>query len=225
MAIPSVSSTTDAGREPARRRLLKRLSGLVTGSFLAGPLQALLGRSSSVAAAPLTSGQVPYIGEIILAGFNFAPTGYAPCDGRLLPIVQNTALFSILGNTYGGDGLSTFALPDLRGRVPIHAGQGNGLSSYNLGQIAGTESVTLSSAEVPAHTHAVPYSPELGTQSSPANAYPASNAAGQPQYGPAGTGTMQPTASAGDGQAHNNMQPYLAIGYYIALAGVFPPRS
>ena len=212
---------------PARRSLLKRLSGLVAGSFLAGPLQAVLGRSP-VAAAPLSSGSDPTIGEIILAGFNFAPRGFALCDGSLIPIRQNTALFSLLGTTYGGDGRNTFGLPDLRGRVPIHHGnsQGPGLSPYALGQQTGSENATLTTAQMPAHTHSAAASTvEAGTQSSPENAYLASNASGQPQYAATSADTMLPTSSTGSNQPHSEMQPFLTIGFYIAIYGVYPSRS
>ena len=213
--------------QPARRSLLKRLSGLVAGTFLASPLQAVLGRSP-LAAAPLSSGTEPILGEIILVAFNYAPTGYALCDGRILPIAQNTAaLFSLLGNTYGGNG-STFGLPDLRGRVPIHHGnsQGPGLSAYPRGLQTGAETVTLTTAQMAAHTHTTANATaELGTQSSPANAYLASNASGQPQYAATSSGAMLPTSSTGDGQPHDEMQPFLTIGFYIALRGIFPSRS
>jgi microcystin-dependent protein len=205
--------------------LLKRLSGLLAGSFLAGPLQALLGRSTPAQAGTHTS-NLPYVGEIILAGFNFPPTGYARCDGQLLPISQNTALFSLLGTYYGGDGRSTFALPDLNGRVPIGMGQGQGLTERFLGESGGEEAVTLLLSEIPAHTHSLEltYSTALGTTGSPANAFLASNASGLPQYAASSAGY---TASAATGTPlpHNNLQPYQTLAYYIALQGVFPPRS
>jgi microcystin-dependent protein len=214
-----------AGVQPARRSLLKRISGVVAGSFLAGPLQALFGRATPAVAGPLTSGD-PFVGEIILACFNFAPYGYARCDGQLMSISQNTALFSLLGTTYGGDGKSTFALPDLNGRVPIGAGQGKDLSDRQLGEMGGSATVALLATEMPAHTHSVAltYSTALGTTGSPANAFLASNGSGLPQYAATGTGYM---ASGGiaDPSAHNNEQPYLALAFYIALRGYFPPRS
>nr|WP_243636088.1 tail fiber protein [Hymenobacter edaphi] len=173
----------------------------------------------------MTSGD-PFVGEIILAGFNFAPRGYARCDGQLLPISQNTALFSLLGTFYGGDGRSTFALPDLNGRVPIGAGQGPGLSNRDLGEASGSATVELLASEMPAHSHSVEltYSTALGTVGSPANAFLASNASGLPQYAPTSTGATA-SGSLGAGLPHNNEQPYLALAYYIALQGVFPPRS
>jgi len=209
---------------PTRRSLLKRLTGVVASSFLAGPLQALLGRATPAAADTLSSGN-PFVGEIILAGFNYAPLGYARCDGQLLPISQNTALFSLLGTTYGGDGKSTFALPDLNGRVPIGAGQGPGLSLRDLGESGGAATVALQESEMPVHTHSLEltYSTALGTTGSPANAFLASNGSGLPQYAATGTG-LTASGSLGAGAPHSNEQPYLAIAFYIALQGTFPPR-
>ena len=217
-----VSAST--GAQPARRSLLKRLAGVVAGSFLAGPVQALLGRATPAVAGTLSSGS-PFVGEIILAGFNFAPAGYARCDGQLLPIVQNTALFSLLGTTYGGDGKSTFALPDLNGRVPIGAGQGKDLSLRDLGETGGSATVALSEAQLPAHTHTVglTYSTAQGTTGSPANAFLASNGSGLPQYVGTGNGTSASGILA-EAQPHNNEQPYLALAFYIALQGTFPLR-
>jgi microcystin-dependent protein len=220
-----MSQPTALSSAPSTRRsLLKRLTGVVAGSFLAGPLQALLGRATPAAAGTLSSGD-PFVGEIILAGFNYAPLGYARCDGQLLPISQNTALFSLLGITYGGDGQSTFALPDLNGRVPIGAGQGPGLTNRYLGEADGVATVALLASEMPAHTHSLEltYSTAQGNTGSPANAFLASNGSGLPQYAATGTGSTA-SASLGAGAPHNNEQPYQAIAFYIALRGVFPPR-
>lgn len=220
--------------QPARRSLLKRLSAVVAGSFLASPVQALFGRRAMASApapavAPAgisSSAGGAFVGEIIMAGFNFAPRGYARCDGQLLPLSQNTALFSLIGTFYGGNGVSTFALPNLNGRVPLGAGQGPGLSLYDLGQTGGLAEVPLQPAEMPAHTHSVAltYSLDPGTTASPEDAYLASNGSGRPQYAPSNTASTGSLAS-GAAQPHNNMQPYQAIGFYIALQGIFPPRS
>ena len=210
--------------QPARRSLLKRMTGVVAGSFLAGPLQALLGRATPAAAGTLTSNS-PFVGEIILAAFNFAPRGYARCDGQLLPISQNTALFSLLGTTYGGDGKSTFALPSLNGCVPIGAGRGPGLSLRDLGETGGSATVALLASEMPAHSHtvALTYSTAQGTTGSPANAFLASNGSGLPQYAASNTDYLFSgiTSQAAD---HNNEQPYQVLAFYIALQGTFPPR-
>ncbi len=168
----------------------------------------------------------PFIAEIILFAGNFAPRGWAFCNGQILPIAQNTALFSILGTTYGGNGQTTFALPDLRSRVPVHAGQGPGLSSYTLGQTGGVESVTLTANEMPAHSH---------TATNPAaNVDPTSNRPAA-NLAPARGGAYAPTpaaqlagptvAPAGGSQPHSNVQPHLTLNYIIALQGIFPSRN
>jgi len=178
----------------------------------------------------------PFLGEIRMFGFNFAPRGWAFCNGQLLSIAQNTALFSLLGTQYGGDGQTTFGLPDLRSRVPIHQGQGPGLSNYVIGQKAGAESLTLSINEMPQHSHTVslPCSAEDATQAAAKNNYPASPAS---TVGGAAvnayTNTFSPntfmgaptSTPAGGSQPHNNIQPYLVINYCIALQGIFPSRN
>ncbi len=176
----------------------------------------------------------PYIGEIRPVGFNFAPVGWALCDGQLLPISQNTALFSILGTNYGGDGRSTFALPDLRSRIPLHADNGNagpGLSPVYLGENLGAETVTLLVSEMPYHNHVPAAVDGEGTTDSPANATwasPHTGRAADRTY--ATSGSPQPMAAtalgaAGGGQPHNNLSPYLVINFIIALQGVYPPRD
>ncbi|MGE3801486.1 MAG: phage tail protein [Candidatus Kapaibacterium sp.] len=170
----------------------------------------------------------PYIGQISMVAFNFAPRGWAFCDGQLLPISQYTALFSLIGTTYGGDGRTTFALPDLRGRVPLHMGQGPGLSSYREGQVGGTETVTLLSSQMPSHNHLANANGSPGTQFTPINGFWAAEGTETvATYAATATGMMNPNAIglAGGNQSHNNMQPYLVIAFTIALEGVFPPRS
>jgi microcystin-dependent protein len=178
----------------------------------------------------------PFLGEIIIFAGNFAPRGWALCDGQLLPISQNTALFSILGTTYGGDGRTTFALPDLRGRAPMHAGQGPGLSDRRLGEQSGTETVTLTTAQIPAHTHTgtvqLNCNSQQGNSPTPTGNFPAADGSGySADYAAAsnaqmaaagGTATL---ANTGGGQAHNNLQPYLVVNYIIALQGIFPSRN
>jgi microcystin-dependent protein len=172
----------------------------------------------------------PFVAEIRIFPFNFAPKGWAFCDGQLLPLSQNTALFSLLGTTYGGDGKSTFALPDMQGNAPMHPGQGPGLSLHDLGETGGSETVTLLESEIPAHAHSLMAS---GTSSSKPN--PSGNAIARVQSGatpyvpPAGAPLTpfsdQALAPAGGDQPHNNMQPYLTLSFCIALQGVFPPRT
>lgn len=168
----------------------------------------------------------PFVGEIRLFAGNFAPTGWARCDGQILPISQNTALFSLLGTTYGGDGRTTFALPDLRNRVPVHQGQGPGLSLRPLGEPGGSDSVTLLSTEMPAHTHQVRGLPDPAESAVPAGKALARGVNLTPYAGAANV-AMHPGAVnlAGGNQPHNNQAPYLTLTFIIALQGVFPPRS
>lgn len=173
----------------------------------------------------------PFVAEIRIFPFNFAPKGWAWCDGQLLPISQNTALFSLLGTTYGGDGKSTFALPDLQGTAPMHPGQGPGLSLHDLGETGGTETVTLLESEIPTHSHSMSASSQLGFENQVSVAGAGQLFAmgdGINLYGTAGNFVaMSPNAlaPAGGAQPHNNMQPYLTLYFNIALQGVFPPRS
>ena len=171
-----------------------------------------------------------FLAEIRLAGFNFAPMGWAFCDGQLMPISQNTALFSLLGTTYGGDGKSTFALPNLQGTTVLGAGQGQGLSPRDLGEAGGSEAVTLLQSEIPAHTHTVLAADALGTTNAPAGNTWASARYGrltEKTYSAAGAAVATSAAAfapAGGGQPHNNMPPYLVMNYIIALTGIFPQR-
>jgi microcystin-dependent protein len=170
----------------------------------------------------------PFLGEIIMFGGNFAPRGWATCSGQILPIAQNTALFSILGTTYGGNGQTTFALPDMRGRVPTHFGQGPGLSSYSLGEQGGSESGTLNINQMPPHTHAFaqPCVDDDATVSSASGKVPA-NAPNNIYAAPSGSATMAGgnTGIAGGGQPHDLRQPYLCVNFIIALEGIFPSRN
>ena len=173
----------------------------------------------------------PFVAEIRIYPFNFAPRGWAFCDGQLLPISQNTALFSLLGTTYGGDGRSNFALPNLQGRAPMHPGQGPGLSLHDLGETGGTEKVTLLTAEIPMHSHALAASNEIGEDRQAAGEAVARSTGGA-LYGPvpappAALAALAPEALpvTGGSQPHNNLMPYLTLNFCIALQGVFPPRT
>jgi microcystin-dependent protein len=169
----------------------------------------------------------PFVAEIRIFPFNFAPKGWAWCDGQLLPLSQNTALFSLLGTTYGGNGQSNFALPDLQGRAPMHPGQGPGLSLHDLGETGGSETVTLLQSEIPGHAHTLRASSSLGDTPAPAghslarytNAYQTTVNTNLVAMAPAAL------APAGGDQPHNNMMPYLTFYFCIALQGVFPPRT
>ncbi|WP_084675425.1 phage tail protein [Methylomicrobium agile] len=171
----------------------------------------------------------PFVAEIRIFPFNFAPRGWAWCDGQLLPLSQNTALFSLLGTTYGGNGKSNFALPDLQGRAPMHPGQGPGLSLHDLGEIDGSETVELLESEMPAHSHSLRASTDDGDLKAPApNRTLARSTSGfLYQTSTSGLQPMSDTmlAPAGGDAPHNNMQPYLTFYFCIALQGVFPPRS
>lgn len=172
----------------------------------------------------------PFLGEIRIVAFNFAPRGWAYCDGQLLPISQYQALFSLLGTIYGGDGRVTFALPDMRGRAPVHFGSGPGLSNRNIGQKYGATTDTLTVAEMPAHTHPMHASDADGDEFGPINNYYSQEDFGgtlQPIYSTQGTVSMNPgmIQNTGNSQPHDNMQPYLTVGFCIALQGIFPPRN
>ena len=171
-----------------------------------------------------TQGTEPYLGEIMLWAGSFAPKGWALCNGQILPIAQNQGLFTLLGTTYGGNGVVTFALPDMRGRVPIHFGQGPGLSSRVLGEKGGEESHTLAMNELAAHTHTARGSTAAGTSASPSGMVPARNAAQIPQYGATVNAALSPSAISvtGSSQAHPNLRPYLVLNYVICLQGVYP---
>jgi microcystin-dependent protein len=170
----------------------------------------------------------PFLGEIRIFGFNFNPRGWAFCQGQLLAISQNTALFSILGTTYGGNGTSDFALPNLQGYVPLHSGQGAGLSQYFLGEVTGSQTVTLLTTELPAHAHAANCSSIDGDSADPIGNVPAKDALGGNNVFSNSQDSLMSTGAislAGNGLPHNNLQPYLAMNYCIAMLGVFPSRN
>jgi microcystin-dependent protein len=175
----------------------------------------------------------PFLAEIRMFGFNFAPTGWALCDGQIMPIGQNTALFALLGTMYGGDGATTFALPNLQGAAPLQTGQGPGLSDRAQGETGGQVSVTLTEAEMPSHNHALGCGTASGASTSPGNAVWAAA-----RLGRSGINTYAPTpgatppamsaaalAAAGGSQPHNNMPPFLTLNFCIALQGIFPSRG
>jgi microcystin-dependent protein len=211
--IAAAPETTD------RRSFIKR-----TLAFIAG--------GAVVAAATPNIAKAdgdPFIGEIALVPYNFEPRGWAFCNGQLLPIAQNTALFALLGTMYGGNGQTTFALPDLRGRVPMHCGgsPGPGLSIYNLGEQGGVENVTLLAAQMPSHTHALNANSANGTSDNPTNGVMGKNASGVPQYSAAPNAAMAAAAIAATGGnlPHENRPPYLGLNYIISLVGIFPSRN
>lgn len=175
----------------------------------------------------------PFLGTILMVGFNFAPVGWALCNGQLLPISQNTALFSLLGTYYGGDGVTTFALPNLQGRVPIHQGNGAGLSPYVLGQLGGTQSSTLTVANLPAHNHPANCNNTPGSSIDPTgNLWAEANPGGRdpvatPSYASSPTGQLAGNAIGltGGSQPVSILQPYLCVNFIIALQGIYPSRN
>lgn len=169
----------------------------------------------------------PFIGQIQTFGFNFAPRGWALCNGQLLPISSNSALFSLLGTTYGGDGRTTFGLPDLRGRAAIHFGQGPGLPNYVIGSKGGAPTVTLNATQMPSHTHVATLraSHTAATVSKPENNVLGSSQTYHTPPTDVNMGSSINVANAGGNQAHDNMQPYLTINWCIALTGTFPSRN
>ncbi|MEI7908790.1 MAG: tail fiber protein [Verrucomicrobiota bacterium] len=164
----------------------------------------------------------PYVGEIRMFAGNFAPLGWLMCDGQLASIAENETLFNLIGTTYGGDGQSTFAMPDMRGRVPIHAS-----ASLTLGQLGGEESVTLSAAQMPAHTHPFLSSTDLGGQSTPSGAVPAASNQVKPYTALAAGANMAPQVllASGGSQPHSNFQPYLCVNFIISQFGIFPSQT
>jgi microcystin-dependent protein len=169
----------------------------------------------------------PFVAEIRIFPFNFAPKGWAFCDGQLMPLSQNTALFSLLGTTYGGNGKSNFALPDIQGNAVMHPGQGPGLSLHDLGETGGSETVSLIESEIPGHSHAMTASQGDGNERGPAGQLLATGIGISQYQAPQSQTALAPTAvaPAGGDQPHNNMQPYLTLNFCIALQGVFPPRG
>lgn len=197
------------------------MNRLMIGVFLCVPL--ILNALPKLALA----GQEPYIGEIMMTGANFCPRGWSDANGQLLAVSQHTALYSLFGTTYGGDGRTTFALPDLRGRVPIHTGQGPGLTNRNQGSKSGSEKHQLTLAEMPQHTHGLMGTNNLATTRTPAGNVPAKTR--RNAYG-SGAGPLSPMAAASVGPAgntlpHNNMQPFLTIRFCVALQGIYPSRN
>lgn len=170
----------------------------------------------------------PFVAEIRIFPFNFAPKGWAFCDGQLLPLSQNTALFSLLGTIYGGNGKSNFALPDLQGRAPMHPGQGPGLSLHDLGETGGSDTVSLLESEMPSHSHSLMAFNDVGSDRIPGPTEALARSTGGLLYATPGALTSlssnTPTPAGGD-QPHNNMMPYLTLNFCIALQGVYPPRT
>lgn len=210
----------------SRRGFLKGITKWIGGTTLIAATANLIFSKETKAKSILTSG-TPYVGSISMVAFNFEPVGWALCSGQLLPISQYDALFSLLGTTYGGDGQNTFALPDLRSRVPIHQGQGPGLPAYVIGQSGGQESVNLTLNQMPVHNHSFAVNSNGGTSDNPASNFMASNSEGTKHYSNlAGSNANGASiGNTGGSQPHNNMPPYLCINFIIALEGLYPSRN
>lgn len=208
----------------SRKSFIKGLAGALTlGWLFTGNEEAKANELHSSANMRVFE---PLLGTVAIFAGTFAPRGWAFCDGQLIAISQNAALFSLLGTTYGGDGRTTMGLPDLRGRAPIHAGSGPGLTPRSLGERSGTETTTLTVNDLPSHTHTLRGSSVAGTSSTPDGNVPAVNRDGILHYGASADSDMGSVlTSTGGSQPHNNMQPYLTMNYIIALQGVFPSRS
>ena len=203
-----------------RRTFLKRAVAFLAGGAV------MMGAKR--AGAEVQGGD-PFIGEIAMVGFNFAPRGWAFCDGQLLAIASNQALFSLLGTTYGGDGRTTFGLPDLRGRFPMHEGTGPGLSSKSLGQKGGVENVVMTANQMPSHNHALSGQSSNGTSDLPTGHMVARDPAGTPGYGDGAANVVGMHGSSignvGGNQQQTNVPPFLVINFIIALQGLFPSRN
>lgn len=171
---------------------------------------------------------VPYVGEIRMFAGNFAPAGWMFCEGQLLPISENETLFQLIGTTYGGDGQETFKLPDLRGRIPIHNGTGSSGTTYALAEAGGVESVTLTTQQIPSHSHALLATTDLANSASPADAYLSTTATGNKIYSTANPTIIlsaQEISVSGGSQPHDNFQPYLCVNFIISLFGNFPTQN
>ena len=169
----------------------------------------------------------PFVGEIVMFAGNFAPLGWASCDGQLLSISQNNALFSLFGTTYGGDGRTTFGLPDLRGRIPIHMGNGLRLSAHTLGATGGSEQELVTQNQLPSHTHPAQGTTDNGLDLNPSGNVLATSTVLTPYAAESPTASMAATAivNTGGGQPHTNLQPFLCVNFIVALSGIFPSRN
>ncbi len=212
----------------SRRGFLNKLGGLVAGTALLAFVSNLFSfKSAKAGTKNVLTTDNDHIGSIGIVAFNFAPRSFAFCNGALMAISSNSALFSLIGTYFGGDGRTTFALPDLRGRVPIGAGQGPGLSNYIIGQTGGSETTYLTVNNLPAHSHNLAINTGAGSSDSASGNFMAQNSEGIKQYSSTSNGTANSSSVSNTGSniPFNNMQPYLALNYVICLYGTFPSRN
>jgi len=210
----------------SRRGFLGGISKWLAGTAVLGLLaNVFTAKELKGNGPPVMTAADPFIGGMSMIGFNFAPRSWAFCDGQLLAISSNSALFSLLGTNYGGDGRTTFGLPDLRGRVAIHPGNGPGLTNRSWGQRSGTENETLSSTQIPSHSHTVAVNSGVGNSDSPTRNYLAANSEGINHYSNSSDEVSADIGNTGGGSSHNNMPPFLGIYHVIALFGIYPSRS
>jgi len=223
MKKANVISQMQGNSTSKRRGFLKKLGGVLAGVALSSSLTKAQTKEDGTKST--NSGFDPYIGDIIMVGFNFAPIGWVKCDGQLLPISQYDALFALIGTTYGGDGVSNFAVPDLRGRLPIHQGQGTGLSNRVIGQYSGKETHTLLQSELPSHSHTLMANSNAGNTDTPLSSYISKNNEGVKQFAASSTGNSAPLGIAGGNGLHANIQPYQVVNFLIATEGSFPTQN
>ncbi len=228
-----------SAKENSRRNFLSKISASILGVGLVAGATNVFGAKSKTGFIYVkkngdiienyipSGGTEAYIGSIEMVGFNFEPLGWEYCDGQLLSIAAYNSLFTLIGTTYGGNGTTNFAVPDLRGRVPIHFGQGPGLSNYTIGQTGGVENVTLTLPQIPAHTHLISSSSASGNYGTPQNYFPARNADGIASYASSSDVQLNSNSigTGGSGIEHTNLQPYMAISFVIATEGVYPVSS
>lgn len=221
--IGNINNILNENGKTERRGFLSKFAVALAGLTLIP--QTLKASEKNPDGGKSTMGTDPFVGEIALCAFDFAPQGWAFCNGALLPIQQYQALYALLGTYYGGNGSTNFALPDLRGRVPIGMGQGTGLTNRTIGEKSGEEKHTLIVTELPSHSHTLGINTGVGTSDSPSGTYLARNSEGVKQFSSTTNTTGTMLNYTGSNTGHNNMQPYLTLNFIIALTGIWPSRS
>lgn len=225
------SKTIQTKGKTERRSFMKSLLSIAAGSTVLSGLSKTFAKTPTQPKQRIWSPRLdsdPFLGEIAIVPYTMGvPTGWLPCNGQSLPTTGYAALYSLIGTTFGGNGTSTFNLPDLRGRVIVGVGQGTGLSNYNLGNSGGVETVTLTSNQIPSHSHTLGTSSNVGTSDTPSGNFIAKNSEGIKQFGTSTNASLGAATigATGGGQSHTNLQPYLALRYIIAVEGIYPSWS